>query len=148
MICLLCDHKDLVEFLDLGHQPLANKYPAASDLENEDFFPLMMLFCPRCKNVQLGTQVSRRRMFEDYYYLSSVNGALVRHFETLAGKLADARFVVDVGSNDGILLQPLKDRGVNALGVEPSINVSKIANDLGLRTVTAFFDVPTAVDIR
>jgi len=99
-----------------------------------------VFFCTNCKNVQLGTIVSRERMFEDYYYLSSVNPGLVRHFEELAKKLKDAKFVVDIGSNDGILLKPLKELGVKAIGVDPSINVSKIANDAGLTTVVSFFD--------
>ena len=127
-------------FLDLGQQPLANKYPKKEDFAREDFFPLSTYFCPNCKNVELGTKVSRERMFEDYYYLSSVNLGLVRHFEALAQKLASAKFVVDIGSNDGILLKPLKTMGVKALGIEPSVNVSKIANDAGLPTITAFFD--------
>ena len=147
MKCSLCGHDQLVEFLDLGRQPLANKYPRAADFATEDFFPLKVYFCSRCKNVQLGTVVSRQRMFEDYYYVSSVNAGLVRHFEALAGKLAGSRFVVDVGSNDGILLKPLKERGVKALGIEPSINVSKIATDQGLETITAFFDEKTAAKI-
>ncbi len=121
-------------------QPLANKYPTLEQIGSEDFFPIEMNFCERCKNVQIGTTVSRARMFEDYYYLSSVNPGLVRHFEALAKKLANAKFVVDIGSNDGILLKPLKELGVKALGVEPSINVSKIANDAGLATMTAFFN--------
>ncbi len=107
-----------------------------------------MYFCLRCKNVQLGTIISREQMFEDYYYLSSVNAALVRHFEMLAKVLADAKFVVDVGSNDGILLKPLKEAGVQAIGVEPSINVSKIANDCGLTTICSFFDASTAAQIE
>jgi methylation protein EvaC len=147
MKCSLCGHQPTVEFLNLGRQPLANKYPAAADFQSEDFFPLAVYFCERCKNVQLGTVVSRERMFVDYYYLSSVNAALVRHFEALAGKLKDSRFVVDVGSNDGILLKPLKALGVKALGIEPSINVSKIANDQGLETLTSFFDIPAATDV-
>jgi SAM-dependent methyltransferase len=142
--CQLCRHEDGVEFLDLGMQPLANKYPTQDQFKNEDFFPLAIYFCENCKNVQLGTMVSRERMFEDYYYLSSVNPGLVRHFEALAKKLADAKFVVDVGSNDGILLKPLKEAGIKALGVDPSINVSKIANDAGLPTICAFYDEPTA----
>jgi SAM-dependent methyltransferase len=134
-------------FLDLGKQPLANKYPTREQVVKEDFFPIRMYYCPLCKNVELGTTVSRKRMFEDYYYLSSVNPMLVRHFETLARKLSKARFVVDIGSNDGILLKPLKVQGVKALGVDPSINVSKIANDAGLPTLTAFFDAPTVKHI-
>ena len=147
MNCQICGAPHLHEFLNLGKQPLANKYPTEQQFQSEDFFPLAVLFCQRCKNVQLGTVVSRERMFEDYYYLSSVNEALVRHFESLARKLADARFVVDVGSNDGILLKPLKELSVRALGIEPSINVSKIANDLGLPTVTAFFTEAVARDV-
>ena len=145
--CRLCGEHALHEFLDLGRQPLANKYPNATQFASEDFFPLAVYFCTHCKNVQLGTVVSRARMFEDYYYLSSVNAGLVRHFEGLAKRLVDARFVIDVGSNDGILLLPLKKLNVKAIGVEPSINVSKIANDAGLTTICAFFDSASAAEI-
>jgi methylation protein EvaC len=145
--CHLCSHDRTVEFFDLGNQPLANKYPTVAQFATEEFFPLAIFFCERCKNVQLGTMVSRERMFEDYYYLSSVNAGLVRHFERLAAKLTQARFVVDIGSNDGILLKPLKQLGVDAIGIEPSINVSKIANDQGLTTICAFFDAPVAAEI-
>lgn len=148
MQCLLCKENKLTEFLDLGRQPLANKYPASeADFQTEDFFPLVCFFCSNCRNVQLGTIVSRERMFEDYYYLSSVNPGLVRHFEALAKTLADSKFVVDIGSNDGILLRPLKDLGVKAVGVDPSVNVSKIANEAGLETIVAFFDEITAQKI-
>lgn len=147
MKCLLCRQDSAIEFLDLGTQPLANKYPTKDEFTTEDFFPLKVLFCTECKNVQLGTIVSRERMFEDYYYLSSVNPGLVRHFEALAQKLKNAQFVVDIGSNDGILLKPLKEMGVKVLGIEPSLNVSKIANDAGLKTITAFFDADTVGDI-
>jgi methylation protein EvaC len=148
MKCQLCDNDDTLEFLNLGMQPLANKYPTEAQFSGEEFFPLAMFFCPCCKNVQLGTIVSREKLFEDYYYLSSVNAELVRHFEKLARKLEGAEFVVDVGSNDGILLKPLKDLNVKALGVEPSINVSKIANDRGLTTLCSFFDASAAVEIE
>ena len=148
MECRLCGDPAAIEFLNLGQQPLANKYPTRAQFATEKFFPLQVFFCPTCKNVQLGTIVSRETMFEDYYYLSSVNQGLVRHFEDLAQQLASAKFVVDVGSNDGILLKPLQKLGVKALGVEPSINVSKIANDQGLETLTSFFDIPAAEQIE
>ena len=48
-------------------------------------------------------------------------------FESLAKKLRNKNFVIDVGSNDGILLKPLKKRGVRCLGIDPSINVGRIA---------------------
>lgn len=137
----------MLEFLNLGRQPLANKYPKEDEFEAEDFFDVRVYFCPDCKSVQLGTEVSRERMFKDYFYLSSVNTGLVKQYEDFAKTIANAKFVVDIGSNDGILLKPLKELGINAIGVEPSINVSKIANDAGLTTLTSFFDAPTVEKI-
>lgn len=147
MKCRLCHNETAVEFLNLGNQPLANKYPTQDQFSTEDFFPLTVYFCTTCKNVQLGQIVSRERMFVDYYYLSSVNAGLVRHFEEFAKTMAGAKFVVDIGSNDGILLRPLKELGVKAIGVEPSINVSKIANDAGLTTLTSFFTAEAVTKI-
>ena len=147
MQCGLCKG-EAAEFLNLGLQPLANKSPTKEQFEKEDFFPLVTYFCATCKNVQLGTIVSRERMFEDYYYLSSVNQGLVRHFEALAKTLINAKFVVDIGSNDGILLKPLKALGVKTIGVDPSINVGKIANDAGLTTIVSFFDAKSVEHIN
>lgn len=142
MICSLCDSAS-VEFLDLGRQPMANKYPVEL-AEKEEFFDVKVYFCPECKNVQLGTTVSRETMFVDYYYLSSVNKALVKHYEEFAFTLKDAKFVLDIGSNDGISLKPLKEMGVRALGIDPSVNVGKLANEAGFETVMDFFNAESA----
>ncbi|MDP4020561.1 MAG: class I SAM-dependent methyltransferase [Candidatus Adlerbacteria bacterium] len=148
MKCDLCFQETATEFLDLGLQPLANKYPTEEMFAKEDFFPLKVFFCTNCKNVQLGTKVSRERMFEDYYYLSSVNQGLVRHFNEFAKQLTGKKLVIDVGSNDGILLKPLRELGVKAVGIEPSINVGKIANDSGLETIISFFDTKSVEEVK
>ena len=140
MTCALCKNDTSAECINLGKQPLANKYPTPAQFETEKFYPMRVLFCTTCKNVQLGELISRAEMFEDYYYLSSVNQGLVRHFNALADELKDANIVVDIGSNDGILLRPLKALGVRAVGIEPSVNVSKLANDEALTTITSFFN--------
>lgn len=147
MECRLCHNDTAVEFFSLGQQPLANKYPKPEQIAAEKFYPMQVFFCTTCKNVQLGELISREEMFEDYYYLSSVNPGLVRHFDALAETLKDATLVVDIGSNDGILLRPLKKLGVQAVGVEPSINVSKLANDEGLETITSFFNAESVAQI-
>ena len=140
MICDLCTSESF-EFFSLGKQPLANKYPKIhSDFKTEQFHDVNVHFCPRCKNIQLDTKISRETMFVDYYYLSSVNQGLVEHYSKFACTLAGSRFVVDIGSNDGISLKPLKEMGIKALGVEPSENISRIANDAGLETTCGFFN--------
>ena len=85
--------------------------------------------------------------FEEYFYLSSVNNELVKHFEELAKQLENRKLVVDVGSNDGVLLRPLKKLGVRAIGVDPSENVGALANAEGLETLISFFEQDTAHQI-
>ena len=141
MKCKICDSKRISEVVDLGNQPLANKYPKNSiEIKNEKKFNLTILFCKNCKSAQIKKIINRNYLFEDYYYLSSVNKKLKKHFQDLSKKLKKYKFVVDIGSNDGILLEPLKKLKINAIGIDPSINVGKIANDKGLKTYIGFFD--------
>ena len=141
MKCRICRSEKVSEVINLGKQPLANKYPKNKDeVKKEKKFNLKIIFCQRCRSGQIKKIINRNILFEDYYYLSSVNKKLKEHFEKLAIKLKRYDFVVDVGSNDGILLKPLKKLKVKSIGIDPSINVGKIANDRGLETYIGFFD--------
>ena len=141
MKCRICNSENLSEVINLGKQPLANKYPKNKlEIIKEKKFRLKLLFCRNCKSGQIKKIINRNILFEDYYYLSSVNKKLREHFESLALKIKKYNFVVDIGSNDGILLKPLKKLKVKSIGIDPSINVGKIANDKGLKTYVGFFD--------
>ncbi len=141
MKCKICNSNQIHEVIDLGKQPLANKYPKSERFFlKEKKFVLKILFCVNCRAAQIKKIVNRNILFEDYYYLSSINKKLREHFENLALKLKKYNFVVDIGSNDGVLLNPLKKMGIKSIGVDPSINVGKIANNKGLKTYIGFFD--------
>ena len=143
MKCKICDSNKISEVIDLGKQPLANKYPKNKNEKlKEKKFNLKILFCKNCKSAQIKKIIDRKYLFEDYYYLSSVNNKLKKHFEKLAKTLQKYKFVVDIGSNDGVLLKPLKKLKIKAIGVDPSINVGKIANERGLKTFIGFYDKP------
>ncbi len=142
MKCKICNSNNISEVINLGKQPLANKYPKNNlEINNEKKFTLKILFCGSCRSGQIKKIVNRNILFEDYYYLSSVNKKLREHFEDLALKIKKYNFVVDIGSNDGILLKPLRKLKVKSIGIDPSINVGKIANDRGLETFVGFFDI-------
>ena len=73
-------------------------------------------------------------MFDNYYYLSSTSKSFRDHFENAAKKyikelnLKKNSYIIDVGSNDGIGLQPFKDLGFKKLlGIEPAKNLSKLS---------------------
>ena len=148
MKCRICN-QECIYLARLGQQPLANKYPKDKKaIENQGFWDLDALICSNCHAGQLSTILSRDEMFQDYYYLSSVNPELVDHFDDLALKLKSSGFVLDIGSNDGVLLRPLSKLGVKCLGIDPSINVGSLANDEGLETLIGFFDIDSVREIK
>jgi novobiocin biosynthesis protein NovU/D-mycarose 3-C-methyltransferase len=152
--CRICGSRELRTFLSLGATPLANAFvlPARAT-EPEPRFPLDVVRCGQCGLVQLGVVVAPEVMFGNYLYASSASAPLVAHFAELADELL-ARFaipgalVVEIGSNDGVLLRALMARGADALGIEPAANIAKIANDAGLTTWSEFFTPDVARRVR
>ena len=141
MKCSLCKKNDLDFVFSLGKQPLANKYPKnKNEIKNENLFDMNINFCNFCVSCTLNIDIDRNIFFSDYYYLSSVNSELVEHFNELALELKNKKFVIDIGSNDGILLRPLKNNNVKSIGIEPSENVGAMANLKGFKTIISFFD--------
>ena len=128
--------------------PIANGFLGAEDFATEYFFDLEVGFCPRCKMVQLASQPERERMFhENYAFFSSTSKGMAVHFKELAERVkteyltaSNDPFVVEIGSNDGIMLQHFATAGIRHLGVEPSANVGRVAMDKGIRTICKFFD--------
>ena len=91
-------------------------------------------------------------MFSDYIYFSSGMPKLSDHFKTYAKKVMDRflkpnDFVVEIASNDGILLKYFKDNGYRTLGVDPAANVVKIAEKSGIKTLVNFFSEKLAKQI-
>jgi methylation protein EvaC len=134
--------------------PIANGFLTAEQFSEEYFFELNVGFCDGCKMVQLTELVDRERMFhENYAFFSSTSARMADHFESLA-LLARERylgkndpFVVEVGSNDGIMLQHFAKAGIRHLGIEPSANVAAVARENGVQTICRFFDETLAREI-
>lgn len=142
--CILCDGSNLTKILDLGDIPLPNELPLLSDPPDE-LFPLNVVFCNGCKLVQLGDIVSPERMFQNYRYVPSTSQVLVNHFKESAHiifqklNLNSDSIVVDIGSNDGLFLSFMKELGTKVLGIDPAKDISQMARDNGINTVTDFF---------
>jgi len=153
-LCRVCGGADLPTFLDLGAQPPANALLRPEELSRpEERFPLALCRCPRCQLIQLTHVVAPDRLFRNYVYFSSVSQAMARHFAALAREVAD-RFVpagglvMELGSNDGILLRSLLGRNVRILGVDPAQNVAEVARRNGVPTIADFFSADLARRIR
>lgn len=140
MKCCCCNSEKNHQLIDLGRQPYANKYPKLNEFKLEKINKLVIVICDHCFTAFSKKVPSRNTMFEDYYYLSSVNIELVDHFKNLAKLIPKDKSLLDIGSNDGVFLKPLIKKKVKAIGIDPSINVGKIANNQGLTTHIGFFD--------
>jgi methylation protein EvaC len=142
-------------FISFGRMPIANGFLAPADFDREFFFELKTGYCGRCHMVQLTELVDPSKLFHEHYaYFSSISTRMARHFEAFASMVrsqyltAADPFVVEVGSNDGIMLQHFAKAGVRHLGVEPSANVAEVARAKGIRTVSRFFNEEAGHDLR
>lgn len=133
--------------MTFGKMPIANGFLAPEQFADEYFFELKTAFCPRCKMVQLAELVDERRMFhENYAFFSSTSVRMAEHFQRFAHSVIDGYldpvdpFVVEIGSNDGIMLQNFARSGIRHLGIEPSANVAEVARGKGIRTISEFFN--------
>lgn len=151
--CRTCGSTDLEQFLSLGVTPLANALvDPHSAVGAEAMFPLEVLRCIICRLVQLSVVVRPELLFAHYRYTSSASSPLIGHFDGLAATVVDrfaaiGRLIVEIGSNDGVLLRPLRARGVRVVGIEPAANLAEAANAAGLETVNAFFTRAIAAQI-
>ena len=108
---------------------------------------MSVAFCSKCHMVQLMEQPDPKLMFHDNYaFYSSSSKHMATHFENFAidvineYQLTKDSTVLEIGSNDGILLKHFASRGIGHLGVEPSSNVAQIAKANGVKTLNTFFD--------
>ena len=139
--CRVCRSKNLEKVLDLGMTPLANSYLTEIDQE-ETYYPLQLMQCSDCRNVQLAHVVDPKVMFSNYLYTSSTSPVFVKHFDDFAKKMGKKKFVVDIGGNDGILLKPFQKLESKVLSVDPARNI-----ECAVPAINDFFTTKVAREI-
>jgi methylation protein EvaC len=149
--CRVCD-AHISAFMSFGRMPIANGFLAPDEIAHEYFFELAPAFCDACGMFQIVEQPDPGRMFHDQYaFYSSTSRYMQAHFEDFAKAVIDKNiagrpdpFVVELGSNDGIMLRHFHQRGIRHLGIEPSVNVADVARKAGIQTISAFFNLKLA----
>src|SRR5262245_37877952 len=137
--CLFCSTPLRQLVVDLGMSPLCESFLAADQLDRmEPFYPLQVYVCEQCFLVQVPEYVSPERIFTEYAYFSSYSESWLAHanqyVDTITTRLdlGPGSRVVELGSNDGYLLQYFVARGIPVLGVEPARNVAAVAVAKGI----------------
>ena len=152
--CRFCNAVLTNTVLSLGKTPLANSYLTAETLhEMVPFYPLNVFVCDSCFLVQIAEFEKPKNIFSTYAYLSSYSSSWLEHAKEYVDLITqrfgfDSRsLVVELGSNDGYLLQFFQQKGIPVLGIEPAENVAELAISKGIKTEVAFFGTQYAQEL-
>ena len=153
--CQVCRSKKIYEILDLGHSGLCDSLLKKNDLSKpEKSYPLKLFKCRKCHLLQINYVVNNKEVFHlDYPYKSGITKTLKDLLHSTSKysvdnfKFSKKPLAIDIGSNDGTLLEGFKNHGFNVLGIEPT-NIAKLANKKGIKTIQEFFDYKTVQFIK
>jgi NDP-4-keto-2,6-dideoxyhexose 3-C-methyltransferase len=109
MKCRVCKSTELTSILNLGEQYLSE---FRKDQSKPLKFPLELVFCRKCNQVQLKETIPQNLLYTDNYgYRSGINNTMRRHLSELVDEITEVAdlgmgdLVVDIGSNDATLLK-------------------------------------------
>ena len=138
------------EFLNLGKQPIANRFLTKDEFDNEFFFDLKVVFDEETKLVSLKEFVEPKMMFnENYTYHSSTSYPMKEHFRKVAETLSiiyKPVNVLEIGSNDGIFIKHFNPD--TTVAVEPCRNFAEITTSMGYKTYNEFWNTKLAKSIK
>jgi SAM-dependent methyltransferase len=146
--CRFCQSTNLRLILDLGTAPPSNAFLTVDQLDDpETYYPLRLFFCEDCALVQLPEYKAATEIFkDDYPYFSSQSPSNVSHAKEYCDMVCE-RFgygegtkVLEIGSNDGYMLQWFKEKGCEVGGIDPAKGPAQRAWNIGIPTLEKFFN--------
>jgi SAM-dependent methyltransferase len=144
--CEVCGNTNLRKVLDLGFHPLCGDLIKVGEKNVCEEYPIEILFCPTCITAHQKYQLPKEILFHyDYQYRARMTPSVLSGMKALVETLNDqmdslaGKKVLDIGCNDGSLLDYFSDKGATTVGVEPTC----AALDSKHRTLNNFFDNET-----
>lgn len=137
--CLLCNSNNLKKIFSVGEVCLTGFFPLKN--ENDPIkTPVSIAKCSSCNNVQAQELVEPNLMFQNYWYRSSTTGTMRNHLKDIVKKVSKPGGVLlDIGSNDGTLMNMAEQQGMEVWGVEPSDAIKDAPLKIKEKTISTFF---------
>lgn len=151
--CEVCGFDELESVLDLGRHPMCDDLVPITQQSECDTFPIHILYCRHCNTAHQKFQVPKVRLFpKSYHYRSRFTADVLSGMEALVESVGakvgslQGLTVLDVGCNDGSLLDMFAAKGATTIGVEPT-GASADAEGRGHKIINGFFSESTAKEI-
>ncbi len=153
MKCKITGEK-LSPFMSFGKMPSANGFLDKKDFENEFFYEMEVGFSEKVSLLQLNEFSNPVKVHNErypFYTSSSIN--MKKHFNRFGNwlkekYLSNGSKLIEVGSNDGTMLENFKDTNINAIGFEPSKTIADQANKKNIKTLSKFFNTQNLDEIK
>lgn len=153
--CLI-SQKPVTKILDFGQHAYADTFVSENQLHlSEPVFPLQVNLCRESGMIQLGymSNAEARYNLYSYSYTSSNSKTARDHWDeyatTIKSRFNTKGLVVEVGSNDGYLINHFNQPGTTAVGVDSSKEMCEIARNRGVESINDLFteEVGAALEI-
>jgi hypothetical protein len=152
--CRGCQSEQLDLVFALKPSPIGDAYVTREQCATpQPSYPIDLFMCRQCGLAQLSDVIDPDVLYGDYIYVTSSSLGLAKHFDGYAAEVISkcrvpcGSLVVDIGSNDGTLLEKFKACGMMVLGVEPASHIARAATAAGVATVSAFFTPDLAAQL-
>jgi len=129
--CLLCKSKKIKEIFSLGNLFVSN-FVKKKDIKKGVKAPLKLFYCSTCSLIQLSHIAPQEIMYKRFYwYRSGVTKTMKLGLKNIFkeslkhGDLIKGDVVLDIGANDGTLLNFYKKKKIVTIGCEPAKNLQK-----------------------
>ena len=146
LYCRLCKSKRLKNIFELTPTPWADDFRPKNKLNiKQPVVPLKINLCKDCSHAQLSHVMNAEDIYLNYTYETSSSITLREHFRKGSTRIINkfkpkkGSLVVDIGSNDGMLLSFFKRKGMRALGIDPMPGIASKAKKNGIETLGKFF---------
>jgi hypothetical protein len=155
--CPITGHGEQIKYFDLGNIPLVNNL---CDTREEaliaEKFPLNINYYPKSGESSLSIAIDGGLLFSHYLFKSEVNKPYYTHCQEMFKyvqkyiTLKDGVNIVDIGGNDGTLLDAFRsvsDKKLDLLNIDPSQNLSILCKEKNIPFLTEFFSHEIAKQI-
>tara|TARA_B110000971_G_scaffold218189_1_gene256517 strand:- start:175 stop:1365 length:1191 start_codon:yes stop_codon:yes gene_type:complete len=147
-------NKQISPFMSFGKMPIANGFLKKEKFNQEFFYEMEVGFSEDLSLFQLNDHPKPETMFnENYPFFSGSSNYMISHFKLYADSLKknyskNNLKIIEIGSNDGTMLRNFNNKEYDAIGFEPSKNVSDKAKLEGLNSLNRFFNQENIEDLK